>query len=157
MPISQIKGTTTYTPLPFLPGTRNQMPETVNNRALDQKRTIINQQWYDIQNKCNIYKTKLDSCTTDTTNSDACSRASINLQKCTASIICPEIVTEFDKCVDNLKKHTAATNTSATTKNKSNTISSSIEEEEEKVTLVYDKMIKCIDLFKIESQEISRK
>ena len=151
MPISQIRGTTTYTPLPFLPGTRNQLPETRNNnRALDQKRAIINLQWYDIQNKCNIYKTKLEQCTTD----NECSIASINLQKCTASIICPEVLTEFDICVDNLKKHT--------NNNKSNTTanthtSSSIEGEEGKVTLVYNKMIKCIDLFKIDSQDISRK
>eukprot|EP00607_Mallomonas_marina_P006563 CAMPEP_0182432206 /NCGR_PEP_ID=MMETSP1167-20130531/54805_1 /TAXON_ID=2988 /ORGANISM="Mallomonas Sp, Strain CCMP3275" /LENGTH=224 /DNA_ID=CAMNT_0024619431 /DNA_START=678 /DNA_END=1349 /DNA_ORIENTATION=+ len=90
MPYLRILGQTSYNPPPFFPPRR--MIEAEMHQI-----EVLKHQWLTIQSQCHEYKEKLHHCKTE----KECGAASIALQRCTANVICPEIVKEFDKCIHN--------------------------------------------------------
>jgi cytochrome c heme-lyase len=67
-------------------------PSFQMKQAESQKIDDLNQKWTTIQKNCESYKIKLSECT----SKDECSAAAIALQRCTASVICPDYVKQFD-------------------------------------------------------------
>jgi hypothetical protein len=81
---------TSYRPLPFLPPSPMVSAE---------KRRIatLAAQWEAIQSSCEREKNRLLACQRN--NQADCGAASIALQRCTASVVCPSAALEFDRCV----------------------------------------------------------
>jgi len=122
MPYLQIAGNTSYKPPPFF------APQKMI-QAEEEKINLLKSKWQDIQSNCQGAKDKLKACATE----QECGAASIALQRCTAKIVCPEVVLEFDKCV-----HAKSQDVSKLT---------------ESLTV----MEKCLDMFRIESEQVLRK
>lgn len=95
------------------------------------KASVLTQQWQDIQLKCASHKDKLRGCKTD----EECGAATVSLQQCTAGIVCPDIALTFDQCV--AAKPPAS---------------------EASLGAAYGGVVKCLELFEIESRnELRRK
>lgn len=74
-----------YKPPSFFPS--SQMKQAEISKVDD-----LNKKWADIQKNCESYKIKLSECASD----EECGAAAIALQRCTASVVCPDYVKEFD-------------------------------------------------------------
>jgi len=88
------------------------------------KMSSLSRKWQEIKIKCEADKARLSACSSD----EECSAASIALQRCTASVACPSIVAEFDASI------------------RATPI------DETKLELSYEAMIKCLELFELESR-----
>ncbi len=132
MPFQQLLGKTNYSPPPFFFPTPNKI-------AIEKKRQTLNNQWEEIQKRCKIHKDRLQICQTE----DSCRIASIDLQQCTANIVCPEIVEAFKTSLASYQSLDAS-NKSLSNKERG--------EQEERVTAAYSELEQCLDLFKLESQ-----
>ena len=106
-----------YANVPFFPKSKMLHAESL-------KRQKIDTQWAQIQANCNKHRDLLQTCKTD----QECSIATVQLQKCTASVACPEIVQSF--------------NASIQSKNRN----------EDDIENGYTAMLKCLELFEIESK-----
>jgi len=89
MPFKRLTGMTTFNPLPFL------APKTMitGDAAMKQK---INSQWKEIETRCAASKDRLQACKSE----EECGAAAIALQRCTASVVCPDIVKAFDAAIE---------------------------------------------------------
>lgn len=117
MPFKRITNLTTYKPLPFF------APKQMINGENETKQKL-QLQWNEIESKCEIIKNKLKSCKND----EECGAAAVALQRCTASVICPDIVKAFDMAI-----------TASKEKNLDDEIQNS-----------FQKMIKCLETFEID-------
>ena len=111
-----------YVDVPFF-------PQKDMLHAEEEKIHKLNMKWSQIQSNCHDKRIALEKCISD----EECSIATINLQKCTASIVCPEVVAHFDHCVQN---------------------SSSSNKKDPGFALeqAYSKIVKCLEMFEIESR-----
>ncbi len=91
--------------------------------AEGKKSDTISKQWESIQTSCEQKKNALQSCRGD----DECGAASVELQKCTSSVICPDTVKAFERSIESMN--------------------------ESKIENSYGKMLKCLEMFEIESRE----
>jgi len=92
------------------------------------KRQAIDKQWAQIQTNCDKHRAALQTCRTD----QECSVATVQLQKCSASVVCPELVQMFDGCIQNKMKETGEAN----------------------IETAYTGMLKCLEMFEIESKQV---
>lgn len=122
MPALQVRGLTSFNPPPFFPPKEMIVAESV-------KAQLLTKQWRDIQATCAADKDNLHSCKTD----EECSAATVRLQKCTAGVVCPDVVKTFDACVA-ARPHSDANTGKA-----------------------YGNMVKCLELFEIESRNELKK
>ena len=106
-----------YANVPFFPKAKMLQAETF-------KRQKIDAQWVQIQTNCDKHREQLQTCKTD----QECSVATVQMQKCTASVVCPEIVQTF--------------NASIQSKNRN----------ENEIEKGYTGMLKCLEMFEIESK-----
>lgn len=83
----------------------------------------ITKQWQQIKSTCEQKKNALQECQGD----DECGAASVELQKCTSSVVCPDIATAFEKSMTS--------------------------RDDAKIEHSYGKMLKCLEMFEIESRE----
>jgi hypothetical protein len=111
-----LKGNTKYEPVPFLPSTKMKTAE-------ERKVESLSMQWKDIQSKCDVAKNALKTCSND----DECGAASVNLQKCIGSVVCPSVVEAFDIVVKNSKDN-------------------------KKVEIAYDNVLKCLETFELDTK-----
>jgi Cytochrome c/c1 heme lyase len=119
MPVELFKGTTAYSPPPFFP--------TINMKsAEDIKEARVKKHWDDIQISCVDLKEKLSKCSTE----EECGAASVALQRCVASVVCPDVAKDFDNCVQ------------AKVRN------------DQDIEAAFGKMIQCIQLFELDSRRI---
>ncbi len=118
MPLQQLRGKTEYNPPSFFPP--NAM---INAEEANLKRIALN--WNEIKSNCVEHKIKLDQCKTDL----ECGAASVALQRCTANVICPSTVQEFDFCV------------------------SSGANDQQRTSAAYSDMLKCLEMFEIDSRK----
>ena len=88
MPYRQMFNLTKYSPPPFFAPS-----DMLQARELRMK--TLNKNWADIISQCKEAKARLATCNGE---SD-CGAASVALQRCTAKIVCPTVVEEFDRCV----------------------------------------------------------
>lgn len=88
------------------------------------KLTDLSQKWKEIKQKCEGDKMRLSTCKTD----EECVAASIALRKCTASVACPSLVADLDASIR------------------------AIPFDETKVNNSYEAMVKCLELFELDSQ-----
>jgi hypothetical protein len=89
---------------------------------------VIAEQWRQIQASCAAEKDRLKQCKSD----DECGAATVKLQRCTAGVVCPDIVAAFDKCA------TSRASDAETGK-------------------AYTHLVRCLELFEIESRnELSK-
>lgn len=122
MPLRQMRKATEYNPPPFF------APPKMITAEVNKVEEMGNQ-WRDIQTKCDSFRLKLENCQSD----QECSAASVALQRCTASVVCPSVVADFDACV-NAKPN-----------------------DFEKTSIAYNVMVKCLEMFEIESRKILAK
>jgi cytochrome c heme-lyase len=107
-----------YQPPAFFPS--SQMKQAETNKVDD-----LNKKWIEITKNCEALKNKLAECTSQ----DECSAAAIALQRCTASVVCPEYVKQLDYWMK-----FKPTN-------------------EEKIEESFDKMSDCLETFAIECKQ----
>jgi len=117
MPFQQILKNTGYSPPPFFPSISILKKENEEISELGRK-------WAAILDTCATYKVQLDSCSTE----GECRKASLAMQKCTAKIICPNVVQQLDESLN-------ATGV-----------------DDEKVTALYLQMSRCLEDFNVESR-----
>jgi cytochrome c heme-lyase len=121
MPLQQARGATAFQPPPFFPP--KAMVEAEKGRG-----AVIAEQWGRIQASCAADKELLKGCKSE----DECGAATVKLQRCTAGVVCPDIVSAFDKC--------AASRASDAETGKA-----------------YTHLVRCLELFEIESRnELSK-
>eukprot|EP01038_Epipyxis_sp_PR26KG_P007838 gene7838-10645_t len=121
MPLLMYNGKTTFNPPSFFP------PSAM---VIAEKRKIneLSNHWSMIQTKCLQDKEKLTNANNNEKLTDEQRGAlAVSLQRCTASVVCPSIVEEFDRCV------------------------SAKPNDNSKTTTAYDGMLKCLDTFHIDS------
>jgi cytochrome c heme-lyase len=87
------------------------------------KGVLIAKQWQDIQIKCESAKAALHACEGDA----QCGAASVALQKCTASVVCPDITEAFERSIK--------------------------AQSEVQIEQSYGKMLKCLEMFEIDSRD----
>jgi cytochrome c heme-lyase len=85
----------------------------------------IKQTWQTIRNECEQEKDKLMTCQSE----KDCENASISLQRCTAGVVCPKIAADFDRSIQAQPF------------------------DAEKTDRVYTSMVKCLELFEIDSKK----
>jgi hypothetical protein len=106
MPIEQFKNNTEYSPPPFLPSqdmgtappfTKFKEPPkaVVAPPPLVLSTNEINDLLRKIESECNSEKDALTLCT----NEESCGAAAVALQRCSAKVVCPDIVKDFDALV----------------------------------------------------------
>jgi cytochrome c heme-lyase len=99
MPWLLYQGKTYYSPLPFfsLPNLSIMGPSSTTSKpataAIDSKQ--VKKTMAEIQGRCNDYKLALKTCKSEV----ECAGAAMNLQRCAASVICPDIVKEYDQVI----------------------------------------------------------
>ncbi len=118
MPYHQLTGTTQFKDLPFFPEKK-----TVAAEALQIEK--IKQTWQTIRNDCEPEKDKLMTCKSE----KECENASISLQRCTARVVCPNIVADFDRSLQAQPF------------------------DADKADRIYTSMVKCLELFEIDSKK----
>jgi hypothetical protein len=89
MPWYRYQGNTAYNPPSFFPPSAMKIAES-------KKIALLQVQWSNIINKCEPFKMQLKNCESD----EECSKASIALQRCTGSVVCPQVVEAFDQCIE---------------------------------------------------------
>jgi hypothetical protein len=92
MPLRLIQKTTSYRPLPFFPESKMIIAE---KKKINQ----LNLNWENVQKKCSSFKIALQDCNSER----SCGLASIQLQKCIGSIVCPDIVQALEESVKAVK------------------------------------------------------
>ena len=107
-----------YQPPSFFPS--SQMKEAETKKVDD-----LNKKWNEITKNCESYKIKLAECT----SKGECSAAAIALQRCTASVVCPDYVQQFDYWMKFQPRN------------------------EEKIEESFDKMSDCLESFAIECKQ----
>jgi cytochrome c heme-lyase len=115
-----IKGNTKYELVPFFP------PKKMK-KAEENKIEKLNTQWKNIQINCENVKEELKKCSND----DDCGVATVNLQKCIGTIICPSVVAAFDKSVKNSKNNI---------------------DNNKDIEISYGNMLKCLETFELDSK-----
>lgn len=106
------------------------LPPKAMVAAESTKASFLTQQWRDIQLTCAGHKDKLRNCKTD----EECGAATVGLQQCTAGIVCPDVARTFEQCV--AAKPPAS---------------------EASLGAAYGGVVKCLELFEIESRNELRK
>lgn len=122
MPLMQLQGKTGYRPAPFFPSIRMVDAEK-------QKIAKLNEFWTLIQTRCEQQKMKLHTCKTK----QECGAASVALQLCTGSVVCPIVAKEFNECVGAKPQKL------------------------EKVGEAYANLTKCLELFEADSVKLLTK
>jgi cytochrome c heme-lyase len=89
MPFKRLTGMTTFSPLPFF-AAKKMITE---DAAMKQR---INDQWKQITSTCSVAKAKLQACKSE----EECGAAAVALQRCTASVVCPDVVKAFDAAIE---------------------------------------------------------
>lgn len=116
----------------------------------------IEQNWKDIASKCVDKKEQLALCSSE----EACRAASVALQLCTATIVCPSLAQAFIECTTII---TAATtkddivSSSADLNNNNNNAKSRVQPEVarlQKAGAVYSSLLQCLELFEADSVKI---
>ena len=123
MPIAVFQDKTTYSPPTFFPS--KQMKHAGEN-----KNGRITKNWADIKVKCASVKETLAKCDSE----ESCGAASVALQRCVASVVCPSVASDFDVCVS------AVSNTA----------------NDMKTGAAFTSMIKCIELFEMDSKQLQQ-
>ena len=118
MPALQSRSATVYKPPPFFPPPKMILAESVSKSKLVE-------QWRQIQLNCAADKDALLACTSE----QDCGAASVKLQRCTASVVCPEVAAAFDSCVTQTPPNG------------------------EKLEIAYSAMQKCLEMFEIDSRK----
>jgi hypothetical protein len=132
-----------YRPVPFFASASMKSAELREEQLLQQR-------WAAIRDTCATHKQQLHAlCGTGGSQGEGeggskekCGALAVELQRCTASVVCPNLVTDFDKCVAQTrikKSNTAANNDLAA------------------VEVAYNKMTKCLELFEVESRKFLSK
>ena len=97
--------------------------------AESHKVRVLKAQWEAIQRDCARHKDNLRNCKSE----QECGTATVGLQKCTAGVVCPDLAQAFEACV--------------VAKGPS----------EDRIAASYSGMVKCLELFEIESRAELRK
>ena len=111
MPFQQINNNTSYNPPPFLPKkdmgtappfTKHKEPSQPPTSFKFQKMSTkeINEIIERIESECKPQKDKLTMCNSEET----CGAAAVALQRCSALILCPTVVKEFDDVVAKVRE-----------------------------------------------------
>lgn len=117
MPAYRLLGKSSFQPLPFF-------PESTTVIAERQQFERIKNSWDVIRQKCEPERQRLVNCKTE----KECANASIALQACTASVVCPTIAKDFNEAV------------------------AAQPFDGEKTDKIYTAMVKCLELFEIDSK-----
>ena len=128
MPYKIMTGQTSFQPLPMFIGNSVSQAE---KKKLQQ----INSNWKGIQDKCAAAKENLAACDSD----ESCGRASIALQKCVASVVCPSLVSALNESMERATKT-------------QNTSSAEQLVMEEAVRTAFTNMTECIHDFELDSR-----
>lgn len=121
MPLEVLKRSTTYSPLSFFP------PKTMKISNIERV-TKTEKNWEDIKIKCEKIRKEFSQ----SASQEAYSRNSIAYNRCVTSVVCPELASDFDKCLND----------------------SSIDEE--KINLSYNKMIECNEHFEMDMRQVQQ-
>jgi cytochrome c heme-lyase len=143
MPWKQLKKETNYYPPPFFPPSKMIIAE-------QQKYSRIQQNWSEIASKCVEKKEKLALCSTD----EDCRVASVALQICTASIICPSIAQAFIQCTSTATSNSNHDNTSKDNNSNNNNIMILDNEKFQKAGAAYSSLVQCLELFEADSLKV---
>ena len=144
MPWKQLKRETNYYPPPFFPPSKMIIAE-------QQKYSRIQENWSEIATKCVEKKEKLALCSTD----EECRVASVALQICTASIICPSIAQAFIQCTST-DTATSTTNSiyDGASNDNNNNIMNLDNEKFQKAGAAYSSLVQCLELFEADSLKV---
>jgi hypothetical protein len=85
---AQVRGLTEYAPPSFFRPSQMAIAEAQKIRQLQGY-------WSQIINDCQQHKQRLANCESD----EECGAASVALQRCTGTVVCPNLVEEFDRCL----------------------------------------------------------
>lgn len=121
MPFKRVFGMSDFQPLPFFPPKKLTLSEHKHKEK-------IQKQWEEIRSRCANFKEQLKTCSTE----EQCGAAAIALQRCTASVVCPEVVETFDACIAKQRGEEA------------------VDADLEKA---FTNMSKCLELFEIDTKE----
>ena len=124
MPFKRLTNMTTFTPLPFFASKQMTEGET-------SQRDRLKLQWKEIESKCVSAKEAVKICSSE----EECGAAAITLQRCTASVVCPDVVKAFDAAI-------AATKSKAAQE-------SSIDDD---IHAAFKKISTCLENFEIDSR-----
>ncbi len=134
MPLAQFKGTTAYKEPDFFAPSAMQIAE-------NQRVRVIDNHWKNIQEKCVTCKQKLATAA----NEEEQSVAAVELRKCIAEVVCPVEAADFAKST---LAHKASSASSAG--------GTQAEESLRRVSISYSSMLKCLELFEVDSKNIRR-
>lgn len=135
-----------YNPPPFFQPSPSQV-------ALRRRQLLMNEQWSQIQSRCRPYRDKLAACDSE----DSCGAASIALRKCSAEIVCAESAMAFNQALGAYSQFQKSTQKVSWLGSVIAFNTKQLQEEaiiKAKVDTTLNKMDSCLDLFKIESQQL---
>lgn len=122
MPLLKYRGRTIYDPPSFFPQSKPSLP------AISEEEKYVKDTMSEVTSKCVDYKAALSNCKSDI----ECMGASMKLQRCAASVICPDVVKQFDLAV---MKTDAADN---------------------KIDEAFSHITSCLDDFQVKTTKIKR-
>jgi hypothetical protein len=99
----------------------------------------VNAKWEKVQVDCATLRSQVQDCDSP----ESCGVASIALQKCVSSIVCPTAALDFETCSRNYREKLKTTNATTT-------------DEEAAVTQAYTRMEQCLHDFKLESIKLMK-
>ena len=146
MPTLPDKSKVGYNPPPFFQPSPSQV-------ALRRRQMLMNDQWSQIQTRCRPYRDKLADCDSE----DSCGAASIALRKCSAEILCTESAMAFNQALGAYSQFQKTTPKVSWLGAIISLNTKQLEEEsavKARVETTLSKMDSCLDLFKIESQQL---
>lgn len=146
MPFLADKGKVGYNPPPFFQPTPAQV-------ALRRRQVLMNEQWSQIQSRCRPYRDKLTACDSE----ESCGAASIALRKCSAEIVCAESAMEFNQALGAYSQFQKSTPKVSWLGAVIALTTAQLQQEaavKARVESSLSKMDSCLDLFKIESQQL---
>lgn len=144
MPLRQVTGNSKLDTPPFF------APKIMISAEKD-KDSRLQANWTAIQEKCAPVRQTLVDCTSE----ESCRAASVALQLCTASIVCPSVAAEFEACSTALKQKNGS-DSKKVSNSSSNSIPRNSNTEEAKMAAVgaaYTSMLQCLELFEIDSRK----
>ena len=151
MPLQQTRGYKEFQPPPFF--APKAMIQAENSRG-----ELLTGQWKQITTTCASHKEALARCQGET----ECGAATVKLQRCTGMVVCPQVVADFDSCVGAGAKAGSASGSASGSGSWAGFWSGSGSgnkaqqqqqaEAQAKTGKAYGDLLKCLELFEIESR-----
>ena len=151
MPMQQARGYSAFQPPPFF--APKAMIQAENSRG-----ELLTGQWKQITATCASQKEAVAQCQGET----ECGAATVRLQRCTGMVVCPQVVADFDSCVGAGAKAGSGSATGSGSGSWVGFLSGSVTgnkeqqkqqaEAQAKTGKAYGDLLKCLELFEIESR-----